>query len=365
MRIGGRLAAAVAVALLVASPAGAQVASADLYAPSLPTDMTAPNYFEGLYAGVLFGASGADHKNFYPTGGIDRWGIGGAIGYNHYLTSNIIIGAEVQGHLETDFGGNWSGIALALGHLGLTTAENFQVYLLGGGGLFDSVPAWAIGAGAEWGVFDNLSVRGEIITLGQAGAAPSGIYRPGITAWMIKAGALWHFGPGAYGMPGIYVPSAPAPVTDFDGLYFGASYGIHSNPSYSFFPDVGFGLHLTRGDIGGFAGWNFRLNDWLVAGVEAQAGLLYDTSGDMGSNGFVLARAGVVPFDGLLIYGAGGLGYVQDKAAYALGGGAEYALWGNAGIRVEALAIGELSSTPAVAGFSDAKFTMGAVWHID
>lgn len=39
--------------------------------------MTAPSYFDGLYAGVLVGMSGPDHKNFFPTGAIDRYGIGG------------------------------------------------------------------------------------------------------------------------------------------------------------------------------------------------------------------------------------------------------------------------------------------------
>ena len=365
MKLGVTLGAAAIAAALACSGASAQTL-VDLYADEIPADLTAPTYFEGFYAGILFGASGADHRNFYSNGNIDRIGAGGVVGYNHYLMPGVIVGGEVQANLETDLGGAWSPTVLGLGHLGFTTADDFQVYLLGGGGLFDNVPAWAIGAGVEWGVYDNMSVRGEIITVGQAGASPTGVTIPGITAWLIKGGAIWRFGEGAFDMPGWHLGlEPPADVTDFNGPYAGLSYGIHVNPSYSFFPDVGFGLHLTRGDIGGFAGWNWRVNDFLVAGVEAQGGYLYDTSGDQGANALALGRAGIVPLDGLLVYGAGGVGFVQNKAAYALGGGVEYALWGDASVRAEVLGIGELSAAPAVAGFSNTKFTMGAVWHLD
>ena len=369
MKICLALATAAVGAAFVCTGANAQTLSADLYAPELRADMAAPSYFEGLYAGVLFGMSGADHKNFFPTGGIDRYGIGAVLGYNTYLAPRIIAGAEVQGHLDTDFAGTYNTGALAFGKLGFTTADNFMVYLLGGGGIYDRVPAWGFGAGLEWGVYENMSVRADIITLGQAGPAPSGITIPGITAWIIKGGALWHFGAESAATPGFHFTLDDAgEITDFDGAYAGIGYGMHYNAAGNFFPDVGFGAHITRGHLGGFGGYNFKLVDGMVdvvAGVEAQGDFLYDTSGDTGFAALGLGRVGVVPFDGLMIYGAAGAGVVQSKAAYALGGGVEYALWGDASLRAEYLALGELSATPTVAGFSAHKGTIGAVWHFD
>lgn len=362
------LAATAVAAASACTGAGAQTLSADLYAPQLSSEMSAPRYFEGLYAGVLFGMSGADHKNFFPTGGIDRYGIGAVVGYNTYLAPGVIAGAEIQGHLDTDFAGTYNTGVLGFGKLGFATADDFQVYLLGGGGVFDNVPAWAFGLGLEWGVYDNMSLRGDIITIGQAGAAPSGISIPGVTAWIIKGGPVWHFGEGASTLPGFHTPAAPQYVTDFDGAYAGIGYGMHYNALGNFFPDVGFGGHITRGHLGAFGGYNFKLVDdavGVVAGVEAQADFLFDTSGDTGVSLLGLARLGVVPVDGVMLYAAGGAGTVNNSAAYALGGGVEYALWGNASLRAEYLALGQLAPAPGASGFTGHKGTLGAVWHFD
>jgi hypothetical protein len=366
MKIRLAMATAAVGAAFACTGASAQTLSADLYAPQLSSDMTAPQYFDGLYAGVLIGMSGADHKNFFPTGGIDRYGIGAVVGYNTYIAPRVVAGVELQGHFDTDFAGTYNTGLLAFGKLGFTTADDFQVYLLGGGGLFDNVPAWAIGLGLEMGIYDNLSLRADIITIGQAAAA-NGKNIPGITAWIIKGGPVWHFGEGASAAPGFGAPTM-RPVTDFDGAYAGIGYGMHFNAPGNFFPDVGFGAHITRGHLGAFGGYNFKLVDdaiGIVAGVEGQADFLYDTSGDTGVSALGLARLGVVPFEGMMVYGAAGGGVVNNMPAYALGGGVEYALWGDASLRAEYLALGELSSTPTVAGFSAHKGTIGAVWHFD
>jgi opacity protein-like surface antigen len=365
MTIRLALATAAAAAAFTCTAANAQVLSADLFADDVSSDMSAPSYFDGLYAGVLIGMSGADHKNFFPTGGIDRYGVGAVVGYNTYLAPRVVVGAEVQGHLDTDFAGTYNTGAFAFGKLGFTTADNLMVYLLGGGGVFDQVPAWAFGLGLEWGVYENLSLRADITTIGQAGPAPSGISIPGITAWIIKGGALWHFGEGSSSVPPFsFALNDNGQVTDFDGPYAGVGYGMHYNAAGNFFPDVGFGAHITRGNIGAFGGYNFKLVDDMidvVASVEVQVDFLFDTSGDTGWEALGLARLGVVPVDGLLLYAAAGGGMVNNKTAYALGGGAEYALWGNASLRAEYLALGE----PSGGGFSGHKGTIGAVWHID
>jgi hypothetical protein len=363
MRVSATLSAAAAAVLLGAAPASAQVDSY-LFSPVIDGQFVAPSYFEGLYVGALFGSAGADHGNFYPTGGIDRGGGGAALGWNTYLAPGVVAGGEVQGYIDTDYMGAWSVSAVALARLGLTTADDFLVYGVAGGGLFDLVPAYAFGAGVEWGVWNAASVRGEILTFSQAVPA-NGKFIPGVTAWMIRLGALWHFGQGAQDIPGLHLSlDRPASITDFGGLYYGASYGIDVNGTWNFFPDTGYGLHMTRGDIGAFAGYNFRLlNGVVVAGVEGQASFLYDTSGDVAGSAFGLARAGIVPLEGLMVYGAGGVGILQAKPAYAAGGGIEYALWGDSSVRLEGLAFGELSSTPTVAGFSAYKIALGAVWH--
>ena len=363
MRVSAKLSAAAVAAVMSCTPALAQVDAA-LYAPVIDPQLSAPSYFEGLYAGVIWGTSGADHGNFYPTGGIDRNGYGVALGWNTYLAPGVVAGGEVQGHLDTDFAGVWSISAFALARLGLTTADDFLVYGVGGAGFFDSVPAWVFGAGVEWGLWNAASIRTEILTFSQAAPA-NGLMIPGVTAWMIRFGALWHFGEGAQDIPGHHFSlERPHDVTDFGGLYYGASYGIAWNPQWNFFPDEGYGLHMTRGDIGAFAGYNYHLVDGLVvAGVEAQASFLYDTSGDVTASLFGLGKAGIVPFEGLYLYGAGGVGLLQGKPAYALGGGIEYALWGDTSVRVEGLAIGEASAAPAVSGFSAYKVSIGAVWH--
>ncbi|HQZ11381.1 MAG TPA: hypothetical protein PK286_00725 [Devosia sp.] len=368
MKIRLALATAATCAAFASTGASAADLSPTLFAPEIAADLTAPQYFEGLYAGVLFGMSGADHGNFFPTGGIDRYGIGAVVGYNTYLAPGVIAGAEIQGHLDSDFAGTYNTAVLGFGKLGFETADNFQVYLLGGGGLFDNVPAWAFGLGLEWGVYENMSLRADIITIGQAAAA-NGKNIPGITAWIIKGGPVWHFGEGASSKPGFHAFSpAPQPVTDFDGAYAGIGYGMHYNALGNFFPDVGFDAHITRGNLGVFGGYNFRLLDGgigIVAGVEAQGDFLFDTSGDTGVSALALARLGVVPVDGLMIYGAAGAGSVNGKTAYAVGGGAEYALWGNASLRAEYLALSETNPAPGASGFTGHKGTIGAVWHFD
>ena len=364
MRIQTGLGAVIVAAALGSTPAAAFDLA--LLSPNLDAPLVAPTYFEGLYAGVIWGSSGADHGNFNPPGSTNRFGGGGALGYHTYIAPGVVVGGEVQGHVDTDFAGAWSVSALALGHFGLTTADDFLVYGIGGGGVFSMVPAFAFGAGLEWGFFDALSLRYELLAFVQA-AENNGLLIPGVTAWMLRSSVLWHFDDGARDIPGLHISlQPPAEITDFGGFYYGASFGGHLNPPWNFFPNVGYGLHMTRADIGGIVGYNFKLLDgFVIAGVEGQGGVLFDTSGDVSYNVMGLAKAGIVPFEGLFVYGAGGLGVVQDKLAYVAGGGFEYALWGNASARGEVLAYGEASPTPVVAGFTSTKFSMGAIWHVD
>ena len=120
--------------------------------------------------------------------------------------------------------------------------------------------------------------------------------------------------------------------------------------------------------MGAFGGYNHALGDMFRAGVEVQLGVNYDTSGDAGLDALALGRLGVVPTEGVLVYAAGGLGLVEGQGAYAFGGGVEYALWGQASLRGEALLLGRMDGAPGltgVSGPSTSKVTVGTVWHFD
>jgi opacity protein-like surface antigen len=157
-------------------------------------------------------------------------------------------------------------------------------------------------------------------------------------------------------------------VTDFSGLYAGINIGGLTDPQFNFFNDYGWGWHLSRFEMGGFAGYTHALNPTFRAGVEAQLAANYDTSGDAGLDALALARVGVVPVDGVLAYAAGGVGLVENKPAYAFGGGVEYALWGQASLRGEALLLGRMDGLPGLSGGNgptSSKVTIGTVWHFD
>ena len=106
------------------------------------------------------------------------------------------------------------------------------------------------------------------------------------------------------------------PVTDFAGYYAGLNIGGLTDPQFNFFDDYGWGWHLSRFEIGTLAGYNLALNDTFRAGVEAQLGVNFDTSGDAGLDVLALGHLGVVPVDGLYAYAAAGLGVVEGDAEF-------------------------------------------------
>ena len=352
-----------ATALLLANGA-AYAADAVFYAPVVAVELATPNYFDGLYAGIMFGPISNRMDNFFTGGGDIRGQFGGVFGYNHFIAPGIVIGGEIQATANTDFVGIIEYDAFALARLGFLTSDSFMTYLIGGAGYFVNQPALAFGGGVEWMVHDEFSIRLEALGIGQLGNSPNGNDTPAVSAIRITGGAIWHIGP--HDPAGSGLPAAGTlEVTDFDGSYAGLYAGGIFNPPYDFFVDYGNSLHLSRFTFGGMAGWNFRFAEAFVAGIEMQGGVSFDTSGDIGPDVIGLARIGFVPFDGLMVYGAGGVGYLEHKFAYALGGGVEYAMWGNATLRAEVLALGELSATPVQSGFTASKWTVGTLWHFN
>ena len=330
--------------------------------PQVAPVMVAPSAFDGLYAGVLFGPISARKSNFNTQGAEIRGEVGGLVGWNQPIAPGVIVGGELQATLATDLNTTYLR-AMALARVGFLTGGNTLVYVLGGVGHVGEGWAFEGGIGAETMVTDTIGLRLEAAGIGQLGPVPNGNNIPAISAMRITGGVVWQLdGPPAS-------PSfAVAPATDFAGTYAGINIGGLTDPNFNFFDDYGNGFHLSRFEMGGFAGITYAPTDLVRAGVEGQLAVNYDTSGDIGLDVLALGRLGIVPTTGVMAYAAGGLGLVEGQGAYAFGGGVEYALWGDASLRGEALLLGRLDGQPGLTGVSGpttSKVTIGTVWHFN
>lgn len=359
MRAG--IAACLGLTLLLGGSAAAQD-NALLFEAELSSEFSAPSAFDGLYAGVLAGPISARKNNFNSVGAEIRGEVGGMLGWNQPVAPGVIAGAEVQATIATDISSAYLRL-MALARLGFAAGDNTLIYLLGGAGHLGESWAFEAGIGTEVMVTPNMGLRLEAAGIGQLGPVPNGNNIPAISALRITSGAIWQLD----GAPAATSFNA-GPVTDFSGLYAGINIGGLTDPQYNFYDDYGWGWHLSRFEMGALAGYNHNLSDMFRAGVEVQLGVNYDTSGDAGLDALALARVGVVPTEGVLAYAAGGVGFVEGQGAYALGGGVEYALWGQTSLRGEALLLGRMDGAPGLAGVSgpsSSKVTLGAVWHFD
>ncbi|QDZ12068.1 outer membrane protein [Devosia ginsengisoli] len=352
------------LACLLALTGGAAAQSNALYfSPDLTAEFTAPSAFDGLYAGVLLGPISARKNNFNMQGAEIRPEIGGVVGWNQPVAPGVVLGAEVQATVATDFSNSAYLRAMALARLGFAAGDNTLFYLLGGAGRMGEGWAFEAGMGAEVMVTPNMAMRLEAAGIGQLGPAPNGNDIPAISAMRVTSGAIWQLdgGPAA-------TTFNTGPMTDFSGLYAGINIGGLTDPQFNFYDDYGHGWHLSRFEMGGLAGYNHALGDMLRAGAEVQLGANFDTSGDAGLDALALARIGVVPTPGVLAYAAAGVGMVEATGAYAFGGGVEYALWGKTALRGEGLLLGRMDGAPGltgVTGSTTSKVTIGTVWHFD
>lgn len=362
MKVWGSVLVALGASVLACAPASAQNGPYDPYAAG--ASLSAPRYFDGLYAGATISTIENQHGNIF-TGPFLRDGVGALVGWNHYLAEQVVIGVEARGIVNTDMAGGFGYEVYGMTRLGLLASDDVMVYLTGGLGVVDGVAVGAFGPGVEARLWDSVTLRLEGLGFVQAGPGP-GPNVPNVSGLGINSSLIWHFGgdQGNLSGPGIVIADLSERF-DFSGAYAGTGFSFFLNMPYNFFTDIGFGLHPTRLDFGGFAGMNYQLAESVVGGFEVQAGLDFDSSGDGTYNVLGLARVGLQPLDRALIYAAGGVGVLQDKAAYVAGGGIEFALFENASIRAEILALGELSATPTVAGFSATKSGLTAVMHLD
>lgn len=345
------LSAAIVAVSLTCSIAGAQDSVPHISSSSL----------DGFYAGIMAGPMSARMGNFFVDPEDFYYQLGGVVGANTFIGPGVIIGGEVQANVSTDFSGATAFDAMLIGRAGFLTADDFMTYVLAGAGYFVNAPAFEIGVGIEWQATDSVSLRLEAAGIGQLGEASTGLTTPGISAFRITTGAVWHFGPHA----GSGIVVAETESTSFSGASVGLYAGGLVNMDYDFFADRGNGLHLSRFAFGGMAGYDVAVAPALRIGGEVQGGVNFDTSGDVGVDALVLTRVGVVPLEGLMLYSTAGVGVLESQGAVAAGGGIEYALWGQNSVRAEYLGIGRLGDSSTASAFSASKFTVGTVWRLD
>ena len=336
--------------------------------PVLGSNLSAPATFDGLYAGVSFGLMNSNKKVFYPNENGYRVPAGVFAGYNAQLTPWMVAGVEAQLEGAYEWQDQTLGYnAFALGRLGLLTAEDFAVYEMAGLGLIDGRGAYALGVGVEQKVTDRFSMRAEALSFGQFNPPSDVTDYGGVMGMKIMLGGLWYLSDGTRSLA--EASSFETTKTRFTGPYLGLYAGGGYNPQHNFFGGDNdfYGWHITRFVQGGIAGWNYEVAPMVRAGGEIQAGLNYNTSGQVGTEVQALARVGLVPFDGLMVYGSGGVGAIDTVPAYSLGGGVEYALWGKNTLRFDVHALGEIDPGPPfnATGFSAVKFAFGTLWHLD
>ncbi|WP_193336046.1 outer membrane protein [Devosia beringensis] len=181
-----------AAALLVG---GAQ--AADLIIPTTPQPIYEAAGFdwEGLYAGVNVGGV------FTNTNGLtnlqtnaSQFSVGGAVGVNFIAYDPILLGLEVQGDYVFQDGDD-AGMFLALARVGAVVTDQVVVYAAGGVGLTSRSGTtdngiYALGGGVEVAVTDAVSVRGEVLGLGDFSNTAGDQFFDGAKA---TVGVFYHF----------------------------------------------------------------------------------------------------------------------------------------------------------------------------
>ncbi|MEO5807162.1 hypothetical protein [Devosia sp.] len=181
----------VVAAALMASGAYA----ADLMIPTTPQPIVEASGFswDGLYAGVE--AGGVFNGTPAVAGlaaGSTQGVIGGVVGVNFTVAAPVVVGLELQG--DYVFGsGKDSGLFLALAHVGVVATDNVLVYAAGGVGGSStagvSTGVYALGAGVDVAVTDNVSVRGEVLGLGDFDGAADNFFESA----KATVGVFYHF----------------------------------------------------------------------------------------------------------------------------------------------------------------------------
>ena len=146
---------------LAATAALASAAFASGLAPMAPMqnvyyNNTSVANWDGLYAGGYIGASSAS------AGALSA---GGIIGYN-FTSDNILFGAELQAGAR--FSSSSALEFQAVGHAGVPIANDVALYGLLGVG-YIGTPEVSFGAGVQFAIDNDMSLRGEASVLSSGG----------------------------------------------------------------------------------------------------------------------------------------------------------------------------------------------------
>lgn len=168
-------------AVMVASSClvvGAQ--AADLIIPTTPEPMYEAAGFdwEGLYAGAELGGVFNNFGVGSLPSNVTQGVVGGIIGVNFMVADPLLLGLEAQADYVWGSGGD-AGLFLAMAHVGAVVTDRVLVYAAGGVGFqtmsgFDNSGVYALGGGVEVALTDSVTVRGEILGLGDFSGPFSG-----------------------------------------------------------------------------------------------------------------------------------------------------------------------------------------------
>lgn len=384
--VGGGVLAAV---VLLVGPAMAEQASPG----------TNPFRWAGLYFGAQAGYEKVDNAETWPPNyryGAEGAVAGGFLGYNRFLSGNMLAGVEIEGNFG-DLTGNlfnplygpyykhdWSAAARL--RLGVMPAPNALFYASAGaalghfdynhgywsyGGSTTATPTLLglqLGVGAEAFVTSNLSVRGEAIfthyATGRVQAGGPGAMTFSPDTLTARVGIAFH--PGWLGGPEPAVVEAPA--VSWNGFYAGGQAGLtmvdstESNPTD---PSIIWDFPMQGVTAGLHAGVNREFGMW-VAGLEGDAdlqavdysrstGIPYAENAKQTWSAAVRARLGLLAMHNVLVYGtvgwsAGAFDYsggywvsngfrgaTFTAGGLQFGGGVETFLTSNVSLRVEGL----------------------------
>lgn len=137
----------------------------------------------------LYGASTFDWEGFYF--GVQKgWWIGAGnfsaaavAGVNFMPTDNLLAGVEASVGGVTDFSSTELETYLR-GRLGLVLGDDILLYKVAEVGLVGGTAVYGIGAGMEFALGENTSVRGEVTGIGDFGG--------GIDYVIASGGLFWH-----------------------------------------------------------------------------------------------------------------------------------------------------------------------------
>ena len=393
---------------------------------------------QGLGGGVLDAnvslAGAGVLSNTQTTNRASGFLAGGEAGYDYQFSNNVVLGVETDmqwsdiqaSHQATTWSStgaagsgnanirnnlNWFGttrlrFGYSFGRLlpyitgGVAYGEvaaNGEQFV--GGALFNgsatqTTVGWAAGAGLEYALSDNLSVRAEYIYIQLPGVngPASGLTPPpfppltgsfstgSFGAHLIRTGLNWKFGgPGSLSPNSALSLVTAPPTLDWTGFYVGVSGGYGGDRAdavvnlASALPAAASSTqtqnHSSGFLAGGQLGYNRQLSNHVVVGLETDAQWSGITASHQASSGPALTDIG----NGLdwfgttrarlgwasgstLTYVTGGVAYgevsarglqisgglfsgsaTQTKAGWTIGGGVEYALSKNLSLKAEYL----------------------------